>query len=118
MSQNGNSADRDAVIAEFTALRAEILQRSDTQWNVLALQLTATGVIFSFALSNSSHIGSLLILPVITYALTGRYVSQAFGTDKIAKYIREVLDVKMKGAFQWEAWQRTQPPLVRTLTWA
>jgi hypothetical protein len=116
-SQNDNSPDREAVIAEFIALREEILHRSNLQWNVFALQLTATGVIFSFALSSSSHIGMLLILPVITYALTGRYVSQGLGTDKIGKYIREVLDVKMKGAFHWEEWKRTQPPIVRTLSW-
>ena len=96
MNQNSNPVDRKTVIAEFVALREEILQRSNLQWNIFALQLTATGVVFSFALSDPSHASILLILPVIAYALAGRYVFQGFNIDKIATYIREVLDVKMK----------------------
>jgi hypothetical protein len=117
MNQNSNPVDRETVIAEFAALREEILQRSNHQWNIFALQLTATGVVFSFALSNPSHAGILLILPVITYALAGRYVFQGFYIDKIAMYIREVLDVKMNGELYWEAWQRIQAHPPRTLTW-
>lgn len=117
MDQNSDSVDHEAIIAEFAALRAEILQRSNLQWNIFALQLTASGVVFSFALSNSTHIAILLILPVISYALTGRYVSQAFGTDRIATYIREVLEVKMNGELHWETWQRIQPLQSRALGW-
>ncbi|MGH3194850.1 MAG: hypothetical protein ACRDNT_02715, partial [Streptosporangiaceae bacterium] len=99
-----------------------ILQRQNIQWNTFALQLTAAGVVFSFALSNPSHTGFLLILPVVTYALTGRYVSQSIGTEKVGIYIREVLDVKLKGQLHWEEWNKTQewnktrPTIVRTLT--
>src|SRR2546430_3154312 len=72
---------------------------------------------FSFALSNPSHTGFLLILPVVTYALTGRYVSQFLGTQKVGTYIREVLEVKAKGQLHWEEWNRAQPAMARTLTW-
>lgn len=116
MNQHSNLVDRETVIAEFAALRAEILQRSNLQWSIFAFQLTASGVIFSFALSSSSHVGILLILPVITYALTGRYVSQGLGVDKIATYIREVLEVKMNGELNWETWHRTHVPPARALT--
>jgi hypothetical protein len=92
------SIHHETLLAEFAALRAEILQRQNIQWNTFALQLTAAGVVFSFALSNPSHTGFLLILPVVTYALTGRYVSQSIGTEKVGIYIREVLNVKFEGA--------------------
>jgi hypothetical protein len=105
------------ILAEFAALRAEIIQRMSMQWNMFALQLTAAGVVFSFALSNPSHTGFLLILPVVTYALTGRYVSQFLGTQKVGTYIREVLEVKAKGQLHWEEWNRAQPAMARTLTW-
>lgn len=97
MNRDNKSIDHETLLAEFAALRAEILQRQSIQWNTFALQLTAAGVVFSFALSNPSHTGFLLILPVVTYALTGRYVSQSIGTEKVGIYIREVLDVKLKG---------------------
>jgi hypothetical protein len=72
MNSDNNAVDREMLLAEFAALRAEILQRTSLQWNIFALQLTAAGVVFSFALSSPSHTAFLLILPVITYALTGR----------------------------------------------
>lgn len=116
MNRDNNSDDRQAVLAEFTALRAEILQRSSILWNVFALQLAATGAVFSFALSSHSHIGFLLILPVITYALSGRYASQLLGTELIGTYIREVLDVRANKELQWEKWQRSQQLNERSLT--
>ncbi len=117
MKQSDNSADRETIMAEFTALRAEIVNRSNIQWNVFALQLTASGVVFSFALSNSSHIAILLIIPWITYALTGRYVSQGTGVHELGKYIREVLEVKMNGELHWETWRTIQPVQARALSW-
>jgi hypothetical protein len=117
------SIHHETLLAEFAALRAEILQRQNIQWNTFALQLTAAGVVFSFALSNASHTGFLLILPVVTYALTGRYVSQSIGTEKVGIYIREVLNVKLKGQLHWEEWHKTKewnrsrPTTARVLTW-
>jgi hypothetical protein len=104
------------VLAEYTALRAEILQRSSLQWNMFALQLTAAGVVFSFALSNSTHTGFLLILPVVSYDLTGRYVSQVLGTQNAAAYIREVLEPRTGGTLHWETWNRALRPRARVLT--
>jgi hypothetical protein len=122
LNRDNKSIDRETLLAEFTALRAEILQRQSIQWNTFALQLTATGVVFSFALSNPSHTGFLLILPVVTYALTGRYVSQFIGNEKVGIYIREVLDVKLEGHLHWEEWNKarewkTRPTTARALTW-
>lgn len=117
MGQNSNSVNREVSIAEFQALRTEILQRTNLQWSIFAFQLTAAGVVYSFALSNSSHTIILLILPVITYALTGRYVSQNIAIDKSARYIRKIIEVKMNDSLNWETWHMDQPPKMRTLTW-
>jgi len=117
MNRDNKSIDHEILLAEFAALRAEILQRKNTQWNTFVLQLTAAGVVFSFALSNPSHTGFLLILPVITYALTGRYVNQFDGIQKVGAYIHEVLEVRAKGQLHWEEWIRAQPVTARILTW-
>jgi hypothetical protein len=119
MNSDNNAVDREMLLAEFVALRQEIVQRTSLQWNIFALQLTAAGVVYSFALSSPSHTAFLLILPVITYALTGRYVSQYMAVQKVGIYIREVLEVRAKGGLQWESWTRYQPPRVRAraLNW-
>jgi hypothetical protein len=97
---------RQINLAEFSALRSEIDNRANLQWNIFALQLTAAGVIFSFALSNPNHTGFLLILPLTTYAFAGRYLSQYLGTERIGAYIREVLSPKLNGELLWEDWYR------------
>jgi hypothetical protein len=43
----------EGPLAEFAALRQEIIQRQATQHSVLALQLTISGAVFSFALKCS-----------------------------------------------------------------
>jgi len=110
MDKHDGAVDREMLLAEFAALRAEILQRTSLQWNIFALQLTAAGVVFSFALSNPSHTGFLLILPVISYALASRFVNQRFSIQTLGTYIREVLEVKSEGELQWETWNGAQPP--------
>jgi hypothetical protein len=107
----------ELLIAEFEALRTEILQRQNMQWSIFALQLTAGAVVFSFSLSNSSHIDFLLILPLLTWALSGRYVSQHIAIQRLGRYIREVLEPKTGGRLAWESWSKSQHSAVWTLTW-
>jgi hypothetical protein len=119
VTDNDHAHSRELFLAEYTALRAEILQRMSMQWNIFALQLTAAGVVFSFALSNSAHTGFLLILPVISYVLTARYVSHFLGVQHVGSYIREVLEPKTGGHLGWETWTkgRTNRPRARALNW-
>jgi hypothetical protein len=118
MSQDDDSVRRQINLAEFAALRAEIDNRANLSWNIFALQLTAAGVIFSFALSNPNHTGFLLILPLTTYAFTGRYLSQYLGNDNIGTYIREVLNPKMNGELLWEDWHNGRTARgPKALTW-
>jgi hypothetical protein len=62
------------MLAEYAALRTEVDRRATVQWNVLALQLTSTGVIASLAISHASDIALLLIIPLSSYMLGGRYI--------------------------------------------
>ena len=120
MARRDDSAvSREITLAEFAALRAEILSRVNLQWNIFALQLTAAGVIFSFALSNPHHTGFLLILPLTTYAFAGRYLAQHISIQSVGNYIREVLNPKMNGELTWEDWVKGRPPPLgsRTINW-
>ncbi|MEV6871507.1 hypothetical protein [Amycolatopsis sp. NPDC051128] len=50
-------------LAEFVALRAEILHLGEQQWKATAFLITTTGAVFGFALSLPGRIPLLLIVP-------------------------------------------------------
>ena len=104
-----------AALAEFTALRAEALQAFSMEWNIIALQITATGVLFSFALTNSSRTGFLLIVPIVSFALSGRYLRNDRIFLLIGIYIRTDLNSRLGGGLKWEEWYTKFPNPVRTL---
>src|SRR6266545_3786053 len=97
---------QEVLLAEFSALRDEIIQLEQWQSNVFALQLTAVAAIFSFSLSSHSRTGFLLILPVLSYALTRRYLEIEAGIYRISDYIIEELSPKTNGGLGWEEWNR------------
>jgi hypothetical protein len=103
-SKSDHQQAHHGPLAEFAALRQEIDRRSTMQHNLFALQLTASAVIFSFALSRSGRSGFLLIIPVSTFMLCARYVDQIYGIQNAGRYIREVLDPHVPGGLGWEAW--------------
>jgi hypothetical protein len=106
-----------ANLAEFTALRTEALQALSMEWNIVALQLTATGVLFSFALTNYSRTGFLLIVPVVSYVLSGRYLRNDSAFIMIGIYIRTDLSRRVPGGLNWEQWYKKFqfPKSTRTL---
>ena len=65
------------MLAEYAALRTEVDRRAAIQWNVLALQLTSAGVIASLAISRTSEIALLLVIP---YRLTCWAAATSFTT--------------------------------------
>lgn len=114
----------EASLAEFSALRDEILQRLSNQWTIYALQLTASGVVFSFSLSNRSRTGFLLIIPVMAYALLGQFVANHYLIESIGFYIRwdlsprvQKLSPRADSGFQWEEWWKKRPPTSSAFPW-
>jgi len=99
----------EGPLAEFGALRQEILQRQATQHNVLALQLTISGAVFSFALTGASRSGFLLIVPISTYLLCSRFVEDHVGIGQLGRYIREHLSPRIPGGLDWESWIARNP---------
>lgn len=97
------------ALAEFTALRAEVLQAFSMQWNVIALQLTATGVLFSFSLTNRTRTGFLLIVPIVSYVLNGIYLRSEHLITQVADYVMRELSPSALGGLGWEKWLRDDP---------
>jgi hypothetical protein len=99
----------EGALAEFDALRQEILQRQGTQHQVLALQLTIAGAVFSFALTGHARSGFLLIIPLSSYMLCSRFVEDHVGIRHIGRYIRESLSPRVPGGLNWESWVARNP---------
>lgn len=96
------------MLAEYTALRTEVDRRATVQWNVLALQLTSTGVIASLAISHTSEIALLLVIPLSSYMLGSRYILHDFHLKLISRYIRDSLSGRLGGHLAWEGWKISQ----------
>jgi hypothetical protein len=96
------------MLAEYAALRAEVDRRATVQWNVLALQLTSTGVIASLALSHASEIALLLVIPLSSYMLGSRYILHDFHLKLISRYISDSLSGRLQGNLAWESWKTSQ----------
>jgi hypothetical protein len=114
-TQDAKSHDVEGPLMEYSALRDELLQARQMQWNIFALQLTVTAALFSFSLSSQSRTGFLLILPFITYALGGRYLFEHYSMGKISAYITEALSPKISGGLRWDEWRHQSSPSYRTL---
>lgn len=106
----------EGPLAEFVALRQEVERRNVVQHALFVLQLTASGAIFSFALSVRSHIGFLIIVPISTYMLCARYVDQQIGSQRAAMYIKDELSGRIPGGLGWEKWQLASEHFVRGST--
>jgi hypothetical protein len=106
-----------SALAEFAALRNEALQAFSMQWNIIALQLTATSVLVSFSLTNRSRTGFLLIIPIVSYILNGRYLRSERLVVLIATYIMSDLSPRVPGGLKWEEWLRGRSSPNQILRW-
>jgi hypothetical protein len=93
------------MLAEYSALRAEVDRRASVQWNVLALQISSAGVIASLAISRVADIALLLVIPLSSYMLGSRYILHDYHIKLIGRYIRESLSGRLGGHLQWESWR-------------
>ena len=96
------------MLAEYAALRTEVDRRAAIQWNVLALQLASAGVIASLAISRTSEIALLLVIPLSSYLLGSRYILHDFHLRLISRYIRDSLSGQLQGHLAWESWKISQ----------
>jgi hypothetical protein len=99
----------DGPLAEFLALREEILDRVKGQQQLFTFQLTVAATVFGFAATQRGLTAVMLIVPFSSYLLCGRLVAQHFGTVRVAEYIMDELSGKVPGGLHWEAWLRAKP---------
>jgi hypothetical protein len=103
-------------LAEFTALRAEILLRDRNMLQLLIFQLTSASAIFAYVLGRTAASGLLLAIPLLSYITLGRFMAQRSAVSRAAKYITTKLNTKKLG-LGWEQWLDENPPEDRIVTW-
>ena len=74
-------------------------------------------MLVSFSLTSHSRTGFLLIVPVVSYILNGRYLRSERLVVLIATYIMSDLSPRVPGGLKWEAWLRSRPSQNQILRW-
>jgi hypothetical protein len=108
---------QSGALAEFAALRQENEGKIKTQQQMLSLQFTVSGAIFGRVISRADVTALLLVVPISSFLLAGRFVSQHYGIHRIGRYIREELDPRVVGGLGWETWIRRNPRTGRLVGW-
>ncbi len=87
------SADRavDVMLAEFNALRAEMVAYISAQAAVVGLGLTALGVITGLAVGKDGDDELLLAIPPLVALIVLVHIAGTYRVAKIGDYIREKL---------------------------
>lgn len=122
MSSNDGSAEYDRelarmttiVLAEFAALRSEMVTRITLLQTLILGNLTVLGIVFGMALSHPDNADVLLVLPIVTPCIGMLVIDSFRNCDILSRYIYKVLRpqlhirsrLKIDGVetFEWERW--------------
>jgi hypothetical protein len=85
----------DVVLAEYNAIRAEILSRSSAQHILINLDLTLTGVITGIAFSQRISMLVLLLIPILSACCALLYFDHAKQIDALGAYISRDIALKL-----------------------
>lgn len=86
----------DVAIAEFNALRTEIVSYISTQAALVGLALTAGGLIVGFTVKEHVDQRLLLAIPLLTLLVVSLHTAASFRSALIGRYIDNVLWANLK----------------------
>lgn len=79
------------ILAEFSALRKEIADRSSAAQTLLGLNATMTAAVAGFVLSSKADPRLLLLIPILSPSLGMLFVDHVYNVINIGTYIKEDL---------------------------
>ena len=106
------------AMAEYSALRDEILKRSEFRYQILSLNVVIFGTILTFSLQSNTSAYILFVFPVLAYCLAGIWAHNLRGTRRLSRYIREHIANKFD-IIGWESDIQKEPrfsPIWSSLT--
>jgi len=89
------------IIAEYNALRAEIIKRSEFRYQILSLTLIIAGSILTFGLQPASPSQILFVFPILGCFLVGVWAHNVLGPRRLAAFIREHIESRFD-SWGWE----------------
>jgi hypothetical protein len=92
--------DHEALLAEYQALRAEILNRQSIQHQILSLAILAIGTLITVGIQ-SNQVALVLLYPIFAFFLATAWRSQDRGISQIGEYIRVRIE-KALPPMDWE----------------
>lgn len=105
--------NKDLLIAEYNALREETLKRFEIGYQLIALTLTAAGIILTIGLQ-TKNAPILLIYPILTLFLSAVWTNNESNIANLAIYIRENIEPRTaENAMGWE--HRREHKVAQTL---
>lgn len=95
------------AVAEYNALRNEILKRSEFRYQIVSLTLLIAGTILTFGLQPSSPSYVLFAFPILACFLAGVWAHNVLLSRKIVAYITEHIEGKFEG-LGWSTFSEKQ----------
>lgn len=109
--EDGGSEDVQIRLAEYSTLRAEILNRANTQHQLVSLAIIAFGTIFIAryqSRDNSSSAALILAYPMLAMFLTSAWIHNEFRVWQLAYYINHRIEEELGVArLGWEHYRST-----------
>ncbi len=103
---------RTEILAEYSALRNEILKRLEIRNQILTFTLIIAGTIFTFGSNNNVTVLVLLIYPLLALCLVLAWMHSDVRAGELGDYIRTNIEKKLEG-LEWENYikkQRSEKP--------
>jgi hypothetical protein len=83
----------DFILAEYTTLRTELLQRVSTRYQIMALALSAFSAILAvqaFGVGSAGGIYLVLLYPILAFFLLNVYISNSHHIHRLEKFIKDI----------------------------
>jgi hypothetical protein len=85
------SVAMNALVAEFNAMRAEIIFRATSQASLMQINITAAGTIAVFALANTKYALAMVIIPILSPVLGIFWLDHDMTIMKLGTFIEKEL---------------------------
>jgi hypothetical protein len=90
------------ILAEYTALRAEIVKHIEVQYQLVGFNLLAFGVALSIAVQSRSSVPASLY-PIVALFLAFCWISATLEIQRCGEYIREEIEKPYTDGEGWES---------------
>ena len=90
------------ILAEYSALRTDMMQRMGVRNQMVSLALVVAGTLFTLGLQKDAPATILFIYPLLGCFITGIWAHNVVFTRRIAFYIRDNIESKLNG-IKWES---------------